>query len=75
MQSHVLLSSGQVDNVSNRQIIKCIELVWLAKINHVPYQTLLIGDLPMKFEMVITYAILTQVMVFETERVLSPFEV
>lgn len=74
MDSQVLLPCGQVHDEGGRDVGEGVEFIGLAKVYHVPAESLLIRNFPMELKMVKGEAVLPKFMVLEAKRILSPFE-
>lgn len=74
MKSQILLSRCKINDKCCRNIGKCIKLISLAEVYHIPDKSLLVRDLPMKLKMIKWQTFFTKLMVFEAKRILSPFE-
>lgn len=74
VHSQVFLTRRQVDDEGGRDEVEDVELVGLAKSDHVPKQPLFVAHLPMKLEVVKAQAVPSESVVLEPKRGLRPLE-
>ena len=65
MKSHFFLSSGEVNYESCGDVTKGIEFVGFTKTEHVPDESLFVGNFPVKFEVVEAETVFAQFVVLE----------
>lgn len=58
VQGEVLFAGGEVDDEGGGDVVEGIELVGLAEVDHVPDQSLFVGDLAVELEVIEAQALL-----------------
>ena len=74
VQSEVFLTSGEIDDKGGGKIYKSVKFVHLTKVDHVPNESLFIGQFSMELKVVVAEALLTKLMILKSKRILSPLE-
>jgi hypothetical protein len=74
VKGKIFFPRGEIDYECCGDIRKGIEFIGLAKVDHIPDESLLVGDLTVELEVIEAEAILSEFVVLKSKGILCPLE-